>query len=72
MGGHGGPFGAAVTTRKSCASMARVVERCQEIQRRTWCSSSPVRPFADWKVSSTVQRRPATLTRVLNGTGRAE
>ncbi len=32
--------------------MARVVQRCQERQRRTWCWSRPVRPLAAWKDSS--------------------
>ena len=28
---------AVATARKAWASMARVVQRCQERQRRTWC-----------------------------------
>ena len=32
---------AMVTTRKAWASMARMVQRCQEVQRCTWCSSGP-------------------------------
>ena len=28
---------AVATARKAWASMARVVQRCQEVQRRTWC-----------------------------------
>jgi hypothetical protein len=40
--------------RKARASMARVVHRYQESHRRTWCSSSPVRPLPAWKFSSMV------------------
>ena len=57
------------TARKALASMARVVQRCQEFQRRTWCWSSPARPFPAWKDSSTVQRRPATRTRTASEAG---
>ena len=28
---------AVATARKAWASMARVVQRCQDFQRRTWC-----------------------------------
>ena len=35
--------------RKARASMARVVQRYQESQRRTWCSSSPARLLPAWK-----------------------
>ncbi len=47
---------AVVTVRKACASMARTVQRCQEIQVRTWCWSSPTRVLAAWKDSSMRQR----------------
>ena len=53
---------AVVTTRKACASMARVIQRYQEVQVRTWCSSRPVRPLPVWKDSSTFHRHPATRT----------
>ena len=43
--------------------------RCQDVQRRTWCSSRPVRPLPAWKFSSTVQRSPAVLTRAASVTG---
>ena len=43
---------AVATARKAWASMARVVQRCQEAQRRTWCWSMPARPLAVWKDSS--------------------
>ena len=39
---------AEATARKACASMARVVQRCQERQRPTWCWSSPTRRRAPW------------------------
>jgi hypothetical protein len=45
---------AAAMVRKAVASMARVVHRYQESQRRTWCSSSPVNPLPAWKFSSMV------------------
>jgi hypothetical protein len=61
---------AAALVRKAVASMARVVHRYQESQRRTWCSSSPVSPLLAWKFSSVVQRSPAILTKVGSGTGR--
>ena len=61
---------AVATARKAWASMARVVQRCQEVQRRTWCWSSPVRPLAAWKDSSMRQRCPATATRACRVTGR--
>lgn len=32
--------------RTACASMARIVQRCQEVQVRTWCSSRPHRPLS--------------------------
>lgn len=35
-----------------------MVHRCLEIQERTWCWSSPVRPLAAWKDSSIRQRLP--------------
>jgi hypothetical protein len=50
------------TARKARASMASVVQRCPEFQRRTWCWSSPTRPLADWNDSSMRQRCPATRT----------
>jgi hypothetical protein len=55
--------------RKARASMARVVHRYQESQRRTWCSSSPASSLPARKFSSVVQRIPATLTKVASGTG---
>ena len=55
---------AAVTVRKAWASRARVAQRCQEVQVRTWCWSRPVSPLPVWKSSSTVHRLPATWTRV--------
>ena len=60
---------AVMTARNAWASMARMVQRCHEVQRRTWCSSSPVNPLPAWKDSSIVHRRPATATRVASGTG---
>ena len=39
--------------------MARVTQRCQEVQVRTWCSSRPARPLLAWMFSSIVHRRPA-------------
>ena len=47
-------FGGAAMVRTAAASMARVTHRYQEVQRRTWCSSRPVRPFPAWKFSSIV------------------
>src|SRR5262249_61955719 len=47
--------------------MAKVVHRYQELHRRTWCSSSPVRPLAAWKFSSVAHLIPATLTRAGSG-----
>ena len=58
---------AVATARNAWASMARVVQRCHEVQ--TWCWSKPVRPFAAWKDSSMRQRCPATRTSVDSGTG---
>ncbi len=46
--------------RRRWASIARMVQRCQEVHRRTWCSSRPVRPLPVWKDFSMAQRRPAT------------
>ena len=63
---------AAAIVRKARASMARVVHRYQEPQRRTWCSSSPVSPFPAWKFSSVVHLVPATLTSRPSGTGRGQ
>jgi hypothetical protein len=54
---------AASTARKACESMARTIQRCQEVQRRTWYWSSPVRALLAWNDPSTVQRRPATRTK---------
>jgi hypothetical protein len=48
--------------------MARVLQRCQERQRRTWCWSIPGRPLALWNDSSMRQRWPATAASVCNGT----
>jgi hypothetical protein len=61
---------AAVMVRKARASMARVVHRYQESQRRTWCSSSPASSLPAWKFSSVVHLVPATVTRAGSGTGR--
>lgn len=61
---------AVVTARNAWANRARVVHWCQEVQRRTWCWSSPVRPLAAWNASSIRYRCPATRTRVRSGTGR--
>ncbi len=55
---------AVTTARKAWASIDRIVARCHEVQRRTWCWSRPVSPLPAWKFSSTVQRRPATVTSV--------
>ncbi|MDR7336753.1 hypothetical protein [Glycomyces lechevalierae] len=41
-----------------------MTQRCQEVQVRTWCSSSPASSLAPWKLSSILQRIPATLTSV--------
>src|SRR5207237_1249064 len=49
-----------------------VLQRYQEAQRRTWCSSSPVSPLPAWKFSSVVHLVPATLTSRPSGTGRGE
>ena len=59
---------AQVTTRKAIASIDRMTQRRQEVQVRTWCSSSPAWPLAAWKDSSMVHRQPATRTRVVSGT----
>jgi len=61
---------AVVTAKKAWASMARVAQRCQEAQQRTWCCSSPVRPFPVRKLSSILQRCPATATNAANEVGR--
>jgi hypothetical protein len=45
---------AAAIVRTAAPSIARVTHRYQEVQRRTWCSSRPVRPLAAWKFSSMV------------------
>jgi Lsr2 len=55
--------------RAAPRSIARMVQRCREVQRRTWCSSRPVRPLAAWNDSSMRQCCPATRTRVDSGTG---
>lgn len=36
---------AQITARKAWASMARVTQPEHEVKRRSWCSSSPARPF---------------------------
>jgi hypothetical protein len=69
-GGEVACSAAAAMDKKARASMAKVVQRYQDPQRRTWCSSSPVRPLPAWKFSSVVQRVPAVLTRVGSGTWR--
>jgi hypothetical protein len=43
---------ARTTARNACASMARVTQRTHEVKRRSWCSSSPARPFPARTVSS--------------------
>lgn len=40
-----------VVARKAWASFARVTQRWQDVQRLTWCSSSPAGPLAAWSVS---------------------
>jgi hypothetical protein len=42
---------AAITASRAWAVMTSTVQRCQEVQQRTWCSSSPARPLAVWKNS---------------------
>src|SRR5215203_6037669 len=37
---------AAITASRACAIIASRVQRRQEVQRRTWCSSSPGQAFA--------------------------
>ena len=49
--------------------MTRIVQRCQEVQVRTWCWSGRSGLCWTGTVSSTVQRRPATFTNTANGTG---
>ena len=46
--------------RTAAASIARMTHRYQEVQRRTWCSSRPVRPLPAWKFSSAHPISPAT------------
>ena len=49
VGGLGAvAFGGGETARNAWASMARTVQRCQEVQRRTWCSSRRGQPLAAW------------------------
>jgi hypothetical protein len=50
----------------------RAVQRCQDVQVRTWCSSRAASSLPAAKDSSIVQRRPATLTSVATGTGVGE
>ena len=38
----------AITASRACATMASRVQRRQDVQRRTWCSSRPARPFPAW------------------------
>ena len=59
---------AAATVRNAQAIMARVTHRYQEVQVRTWCSSSPAGPLLAWKFSSMAHLHPATLTRAGRGT----
>lgn len=63
---------ARTMVRKAWASIARVTQRCQDVQRLTWYSSGSARPLPDRKVSSTVRLRPATRTRMDSGTWVAE
>src|SRR6476469_2971094 len=39
---------AAITASRAGAVIANRVQRCQEVQQRTWCSSRPARPLAVW------------------------
>ena len=70
-GGGGGSF-AVITDRKAWARMVRAVQRCHEVQVRTWCSSRAASSLLLAKDSSTLQRRPATLTKARRGTGVGE
>jgi hypothetical protein len=59
-----GPFSTGGHTRKAWASMARVVQRYQEHQRRTWCPKSTSHSSRIHKVlrlSSLWDLYPATL-----------
>jgi hypothetical protein len=73
-GGRGprlaGPAGPRTGAGPRCRS--RVAQRYQQRQRRTRCWTRPPRPLSAWKASSTVQRRPTTLTRTVSGVGRRE
>src|SRR5690348_7125466 len=46
----------AVAASRAWASIAIKFQRRHEVQRRTWCSSSPVRVLVAWKDSSMRQR----------------
>src|SRR3954470_6639122 len=50
--------------------MARTVQRRQDVQLRTWCSSRAVSSLPPAKHSSIFQRTPATRTSSVTGTGR--
>jgi hypothetical protein len=65
----GGGSVAAMTDKKAWARIARAVQRCQEVQVRTWCWSRAASSLPAAKDSSIVQRRPATLTRAESGAG---
>jgi hypothetical protein len=54
VAGPGAVLVAAAMVRTAAPGMARVTHRYQEVQRRTWCSSTPVRPLPAWKFSSMV------------------
>jgi hypothetical protein len=59
----------AVMVRKSCASIAGTVQRRQEVQRRTWCSSGPARALLAWNASSTFRLIPAVAANAAKVTG---
>ena len=63
---------AARTDKKAQASRARMVQRCQEVQLRTWCSSSAASSFPAANPSSIFHRDPATRTSWASGTGCGE
>jgi hypothetical protein len=66
-----GVFVGADHSEEGVANMARVTQRDHEVKRRSWCSSSPARPFPAWMVSSTRHLDPATRTSVAGAPGSA-
>lgn len=60
---------AQLTARKAMASIDGITRRRQEVQVRTWCSSSPAWPLALSKDSPMVQRRPAAGSGVATSSG---